>query len=51
MFMRNQKSSLDTDADFARPGLVASFPQTRVVVIKHPVATPKWWTREQRERE
>jgi hypothetical protein len=51
MLMRNQKTSLDTDADFALPGMVASFPQTRVFVIKHPVAILKWRTREQRERE
>ena len=51
MLMRNQKTSLDTDADFAFPGMVAFFPLTRVFVIKHPVATLKWRTREQRERE
>ncbi len=51
MLTRNQKTSLATDADFARPGVVASSPQARVVAIKHPVATLKWLTREQRERE
>jgi hypothetical protein len=51
MLMRNQKTSLNTDADFALPGTVAPFPQTRVFVIKHPVATLTWPTREQRERE
>ena len=51
MLMRNQNDSLDTDAELAFPAMVASFPQTRVFVIKHPVATLKWLTREQRERE
>ncbi len=51
MLMRNQKTSLDTEADSALPGMVVSFPQTRVYAIKYPVATLKWWTREQRERD
>ena len=51
MLMRNQKTSLDADADFALPDMVASSPQTRVFVIKHMVATLKWRTREQRERD
>jgi hypothetical protein len=51
MSMRNQKTSLNTDAEFVLSGMVAFFPQTRVFVIKHPVATLKWLTREQRERE
>lgn len=50
MLMRNQMTSLDTDADFTRPGMVASVPQTRVVVIKHSAAILKWRTLEQRER-
>ena len=50
MSMRNQKTSLDTDADLALPGMVACFPLARVVVIKHPTALT-WRTREQRERE
>lgn len=49
--MRNQMTSSDTDADFARPIMVASVPQTRIFVINHAVATLKWQTREQRERE
>ena len=51
MLMRNQKTSLGVNADLAFPGMVASFPRTRVFAIEHPVATLKWWTREQRERE
>jgi len=51
MLMRNQKTSLNTDAHGVRPRMVASFPQTRVLVIKYSVAILKWRTREQRERE
>lgn len=51
MLTRNQMTSLDAEADSAIPGMVASFPLTRVYAINHPVATLKWWTREQRERE
>lgn len=51
MLMRNQMISPDTDAHFGLPGVVASFLQTRVIAINHPVATLKWLTREQRERE
>jgi hypothetical protein len=52
MSMRNQMTSPDTDADLALPGMVASFPRTRVVVvIKHLFVTLAWRTREQRERE
>ncbi len=50
MLMRNQLTSLVTDADLAIPGTVASFPQARVSVIKHLAATLKWPAREQRER-
>lgn len=51
MSMRNQITSLNTDADFALPGMVASFPHTRVIVIKHLFVTLLWRTRWQRERE
>jgi hypothetical protein len=51
MSMRNQLTSLNTDAEMAIPGMVASFPQARVSVITHLAATPKWPAREQRERE
>ena len=51
MLMRNQMTSLETEADSALPGMVASSPHARVFVIEHPVATLKWRTREQRERD
>ena len=51
MSTRSHKTSLNTEAAFAViPGMVASTPQTRVYVIKHPVAI-LWRTGEQRERE
>ncbi len=51
MSIRNQMTSQDTDAAPGLPGMVASFPRTRVVVIKHLFVTLTWRTREQRERE
>jgi hypothetical protein len=49
--MRNQMISPNTDVESALSGMVASVLQTRVVVIKYPVAILTWPTREQRERE
>jgi hypothetical protein len=48
MLMRNQMTSLNTEAAFALPGMVASLPETCVLVIKSPVAILKWPTCEQR---
>jgi hypothetical protein len=51
MLMRDHKTSLNADADFTLPGMVASFPRARVLVIKHLATTLAWRTREQRARE
>jgi hypothetical protein len=51
MLMRNHITSLNTEADFGLPGMVASSLRTRVVVIRHLDLTLIWRSREQRERE
>jgi hypothetical protein len=50
MLMRNQMISLAADADVAFPGAVASFPQTRALVIKYSDVVLTWRIPEQRER-
>ena len=51
MLMRSQMTSLNTDANFALPGMVARVPQSRGFAIKLAVGAWKWRTGGQRERE
>jgi len=51
MLTRNHLISPRTDAESARPAMVATVLSLRVYAIKHLAAVLKWRTREQRARE